>query len=66
MINTKLKACNTVNEREIVLVDASGDIVARFESAPFFYIVTGFKSAEAYNEHHADEPVKFLVWKREH
>jgi hypothetical protein len=64
MINTKLTA--TENDKGIFLENAAGDTVACFESAAYFYIVTGFKSVEAYNEHHADEPVKFLVWKREH
>ncbi|QBQ72105.1 hypothetical protein Milano_083 [Agrobacterium phage Milano] len=65
MINTKLIA-REVGFGEIILKDTSGETVARFDSAPYFYIVTGFKSADAYNAHHADEPVKFLVWKREH
>lgn len=65
MINTKLTAHNTINGREIILETVDGEVAARFASAAMFYIVTGFKSAEAYNEHHADEPVKFLVWKRE-
>jgi hypothetical protein len=64
MINTKLKAVK--KENGIFLENAAGDTIACFESEPYFYIVTGFKSAEAYNEHHADEPVKLLVWKREH
>lgn len=70
MINTKLKAENVFRlggkTDAINLVNLDGETVAAFSSAAFFYIVTGFKSAEAYNEHHDDEPVKFLVWKREH
>lgn len=67
MINTKLKAVSrTDGLNKVYLVDVNDDIVAEFASTATFYIVTGFKSAEAYNEHHADEPVKFLVWKREH
>jgi hypothetical protein len=65
MINTKLTAIE-LQCGAIELMDSQAEIVARFESAPYFYIVTGFKSADAYNAHHADEPVKFLVWKREH
>lgn len=67
MINTRLKAHEPLpGGREIVLENRDGDIVARFSSAAFFYIVTGFKSAQAYNDHHEDEPTKFLVWKLEH
>lgn len=66
MINTKLKAVPNAVTGKIYLETIQGKTVAIFENAAYFYIVTGFKSAEAYNEHHADEPVKFLVWKREH
>lgn len=65
MINTKLRATQLEN-RKIVLMNNDGEIVAEFAGSAFFYVVTGFKSADAYNAHHADEPVKFLVWKREH
>lgn len=64
MINTKLTAVQMSNCK-IALVSASGEVVAEFAGSAFFYIVTGFKSADAYKAHHADEPVKFLVWKRE-
>lgn len=64
MINTKLTA-KLESNGVIRLTHSSGDYVATFESAPFFYIVTGFKTVEAYNAHHADKPTTFLVWKRE-
>lgn len=66
MINAKLIARITKHNGHIDLLNCHGSIVATFESEPFFYIVTGFKSADAYNAHYAEEPVKFLVWKREH
>lgn len=65
MINTRLKA-EDGSKGIIRLVRPSGECVATFESAPFFYIVTGFKTAEAYNTHHEEKPTTFLVWKREH
>lgn len=65
MINTKLTAVDD-GDGVIRLLHSSGICVAKFEGYPFFYIVTGFKSADAYNAHYAEEPVKFLVWKREH
>lgn len=66
MINMKLKAVQHPTNGKIWLTNADGDIVAEFMTAPFFYIVTGFKTVEAYNAHHDEQPTKFLLWKREH
>lgn len=68
MINTKLtaKGSEVIGSRGINLINVDGECVASFSGPEFFYVVTGFKSAEAYNAHHADEPVRFLAWKRNH
>ncbi len=65
MINTKLEA-RTTNGNEIKLFNTDKDCVATFSSIQFFYIVTGYKTVEAYNENQNEAPVKFLLWKREH
>lgn len=65
MINTKLKAVADAYSSAVYLESESGEGRVDFDNLALFYIVTGFKSVEAYNEHHADEPVKFLVWKQE-
>jgi hypothetical protein len=69
MINIKLtahtsRAPTTIDG--VYLTDTHGDIVATFVSLATFYIVTGFKTVEAYNAWQDEQPVKFLVWKREH
>lgn len=68
MINTKLKAngSEVIGSRGINLINVDGECVASFSGPEFFYVVTGFKSAEEYNAHHADEPVKFLILSRNH
>lgn len=68
MINTKLTAKNSevLGSRAINLLNNDGECIASFANDMFFYIVTGFKSAEAYNAHHDEAPVKFLIWKRVH
>lgn len=67
MINTKLTAKNSevLGSRAINLLNNDGECIASFANDMCFYIVTGFKSAEAYNVHHDEAPVKFLMWKRE-
>lgn len=68
MINTKLKAkkSEVLGSRGINLINVDGDCVASFSGPEFFYVVTGFKSVEDYNDHHDAQPVKFLQWKRKH
>lgn len=67
MINTKLKAeRGGLGNAMVTLKNVDGETVATFSSDAFFYVVTGFKTIEAYNEYQEEQPVKFLVWKREH
>ena len=66
MINIKLTAHYAESPTGVYLTDTHGDIVATFISLATFYIVTGFKTVEAYNAWQDEQPVKFLVWKREH
>lgn len=65
MINTWLHAIRT-SDGKIVLDNKDGETVASFVSDAVFYIVTGFKDVNAFNAHQDDQPVKFLLWKREH
>jgi hypothetical protein len=64
MINTKLTA--RMVDDGVYLTDVNRDIVATFVSLATFYIVTGFKTVEAYNDYQDEQPVKFLVWERKH
>lgn len=66
MINMKMKAHYADAPTGVYLTDTNGDIVATFVSLATFYIVTGFKTVEAYNAVQDEQPVKFLQWKREH
>lgn len=66
MINMKLKAVADKMSSAIYLETANGDGRVKFDNAALFYIVTGFKNVEAYNAHQAEQPTKFLQWKREH
>ena len=66
MINIKLIAA--VNKRleerdEITLANVDGEIVARFTSLEFFYVVTGFRTVEEFND---KQVTKFLMTKRNH
>jgi hypothetical protein len=64
MINTKLFARHSGTTIELVNVD--GDVVATFINLAMFYIVTGYKTVEAYNEWQDKKKVLFLIWKQEH
>lgn len=65
MINQKLKA--EADESGLIrLCDARGEAVAVFNHPAYFYVVTGFKSAKEYNDHHENQPTKFLVVERQH
>lgn len=66
MINMKLKAIKDAYSSQVMLQDADGHSRIRFDTIEFFYIVTGFKTVEAYNAHQEEQPTKFLVWNREH
>jgi hypothetical protein len=69
MINIKLKAHTSTAPTTtdgVYLTDTGGDIVATFVSLATFYIVTGFRTVEAYNAHQDQQPTKFLVWERKH
>lgn len=68
MINITLKAVavETPTGTKINLVNVDGDTVATFHGFPFFYVVTGFKTVDAFNANQEEQPTKFLLWKREH
>lgn len=65
MINTKTTAFRAHNG-SITMKNMDGDEVATFASDAFFYIITGFKTVDAYNEYQDEQPTKFLVWPRQH
>lgn len=66
MINMKLKAVADAHSSAVYLETANGDGRVKFDNLALFYIVTGFKTVEAYNDHHDEQPTRFLVWERKH
>ncbi len=54
----------------IRIVGSDGDggamTVADFHSPAHFYLLTGFKSAEAFNAAQEDKPTSFILWERKH
>lgn len=70
LINTKMKAKSYGPAGGVRVMGSDGDggetVVADFPSPAHFYLLTGFKTAEAFNEAQADKPTTFLQWERKH